>query len=392
MSSLFRPCIERMSGYVPGAQPRERPYIKLNANENPYPPSPKVLAALRAAVGETLRLYPDSMATELREKIAERHGLSPREVLVGNGSDDLLTMIIRCFVGERQVVAAPHPTYPLYDVLVAMQNGRMRWVDFPEDFSLPAGLAEGGAGVPPARRKGQARCLPHGPEGGAGVPPARGKGQARCLPHGPAARVTFLANPNSPSGTWIEPEAIAELAGRLKGVLVVDEAYVDFAEGDCLGLLGRFPNVIVLRSFSKSFSLAGVRLGYALASETILSGLVKVKDSYNVNRFALAAGVAALDDIEYMRANVAKIRAERARVSESLRKLGFSVYPSQANFVAARRATPAAQAMRDALQERGILIRSFGDPKLRDWIRISIGTVEQNGLVLAGIAEVLGRK
>jgi len=348
MSSLFRPCIERMSGYVPGAQPRERKYIKLNANENPYPPSPRVLAALREAVGEVLRLYPDSMATELREKIAARHGVSPRQVLVGNGSDDLLTMIIRSFVGERQVVAAPWPTYPLYDVLVAMQNGRMRWVEFPEDFSLPAGLAQ------------------------------------------PGARVTFLANPNSPSGTWVGPDAIADLAGRLEGVLVVDEAYVDFAEGDCPALVGRFPNVIVLRSLSKSFSLAGVRIGYALASEAIIEGLVKVKDSYNVNRFAIVAGVAALDDLAYMQANVAKIRAERERLSEGLRKLGFAVYPSQANFVAARRAAPPAQAIREALQERGILIRSFGDPRLRDWIRISIGTPEQNGLVLAGITDVLG--
>ena len=376
-SSLFRPCIERMKGYVPGAQPRGREYAKLNANENPYPPSPKVIAALQAAACDSLRLYPDSMATELREKIAQRHGLSPSRVLVGNGSDDLLTMIIRSFVGEGQTVAAPRPTYPLYDVLVEMQNGAMRWVDFPGDFSLPGGLAE------------------------------------------PGARVTFVANPNSPSGTWVEPAAIAELAGKLESVLVVDEAYADFADGDCTGLLDRFPNLIILRSFSKSFSLAGVRIGYALAAEELIGGLVKVKDSYNVNRFAIAAGVAALDDIEYMRANVARIRAERARLSDALRRLGLFVYPSHANFVAARvsslgmsdrelptegpdRKSPiprrkssqarpiSAEEIRKGLQSRGILIRTFGDPLLRDWIRISLGTPEESSWVVAEIARVLG--
>jgi histidinol-phosphate aminotransferase len=287
------------------------------------------------------------MATALREKIAALHGLAPERVLVGNGSDDLLTMILRSFVGEREAVAAPRPTYPLYEVLVAIQNGTMRWVDFPDDFSLPPALA--GAG----------------------------------------ARVTFVANPNSPSGTWIEPEAVADLAGRLDGILVVDEAYVDFADGDCTGLLGRFPNVIVLRSFSKSYSLAGLRLGYALASETIIRGMAKVKDSYNVNRFAIAAGLAALDDIEYMRAHAAAVRGERGRVSRALGELGLFVYPSQANFVAVRATTPSARAIGAGLAADGILVRTFGDPLLADWVRITMGTPEQNDQVLDGIRRLL---
>ena len=346
-ASYFRPCIDAMEGYVPGAQPRGRTFIKLNANENPYPPSPRVLEALRAAAGDGLRLYPDAMATELREKIAALHGLATDQVLVGNGSDDLLTMILRSFVGEGEAVVAPRPTYPLYEVLVAMQNGTMRWVDFPEDFSLPPALAEAGG------------------------------------------RVTFVANPNSPSGTWIEPDAIAELAARLDGILVVDEAYVDFADGDCTGLLGRFANVIVLRSFSKSYSLAGIRIGYALASEAIVSGMVKVKDSYNVNRCAVAAGVAALDDIEHMRANAAKIRGERARVSDALKAMGLFVYPSRANFVAMRSTSPSAKAIGAALDDDGILVRTFSDPLLADWVRITLGTPEQNDQVLAGIRRLL---
>ena len=345
--SYFRPCVERMVGYVPGRQPRGRDTIKLNANENPYPPSPRVEAALHDAVNSVLRLYPDAMAADLREKIAQLHGLAPGQVLVGNGSDDLLTMILRSFVGEGEAVAAPRPTYPLYEVLVAIQGGEMRCVDFPPDFSLPPGLAEAGA------------------------------------------KVTFVANPNSPSGTWIEPHVVADLAERLDGILVVDEAYVDFADGDCLGLLGRFPNVIVLRSFSKSFSLDGLRLGYGLASEEIIEGLIKVKDSYNVNRFAIAAGVAALDDIGHMRANAARIRAERGRLAAALTQMGLFVYPSHTNFVAARCTSPAAKALGAALEDHGILIRTFSDPTLDDWVRITVGTPEQNDLLLAEIRRLV---
>jgi histidinol-phosphate aminotransferase len=340
-SVCFRPNVERMQGYVPGAQPRGPLYAKLNANENPYPPSPRVLAALREAASESVRLYPDSMASDLRLKIAERHGLRPEQVLVGNGSDDLLTMILRSFVGEGDCVVSPRPSYPLYEVLVNIQAGVMRWVDFPPDFSLPCDLVQAGA------------------------------------------RVTFLANPNSPSGTWVEPAAVAAAAGRIEGVFVIDEAYVDFADDDCVGLLGRFPGMIVLRSFSKSFSLAGLRIGYALASPAIIAGLAKVKDSYNVNRFALVAGVAALEDLGHMRANVASIRAERERVSEALRRLGLFVYPSQANFVAARTQAPSPQAIADAAAAEGILVRRFGDPRLADWVRVTIGTPEQNDRLLA---------
>ncbi|MFP4057251.1 MAG: histidinol-phosphate transaminase [Candidatus Brocadiia bacterium] len=347
-TDYFRPNIRSMHGYVPGEQPEGRQYLKLNANENPYPPSPRVLEAVRQACSPDLRLYPDAMATPLRRKIAERHGLAPERVLVGNGSDDLLTMILRAFVGEGGAVVAPRPTYPLYDVLVAIQGGEMRWVDFPDDFSLPPGLAQ------------------------------------------PDARVTFLANPNSPSGTWIEPGRVAALAEEVAGVLVVDEAYVDFADSDCTPLLERFPQVIVLRSFSKSFSLAGVRIGYALASEDIIAGLVKVKDSYNVNRFAVAAGVAALEDIGWMERNAAAIRGERRRLSSALEEMGLFVYPSRANFVAARSSQPPAKALAAALQEAGILIRTFADPTLDDWMRITLGTPEHNDRVLDQLARALG--
>ncbi len=325
--------------------------VVLASNEHPANVPGEIVEWLAERLPDfAFNRYPDPTAKKLRAMIAEANGLEPANVLVGNGSDDLLTMILRSFVGPGDLVVAPHPTYPLYEVLVAIQDGVMRWVDYPPDFSLPDGLVQ------------------------------------------PGARVTFVCNPNSPSGTWVEPSLIAGLAGRVEGILVVDEAYVDFADGHCLDLLGRFPNVIVLRSFSKSFSLCGVRLGYGLASEEIIRGLAKVKDSYNVNRFAIAAGVAALDDLGYMRANVARIRSERERLSAALRGMGLFVYPSHANFVAAICTQPSPKEFADALARDGILVRTFGDPRLCDWLRITVGTPEQNDRVLAAIQRTLAER
>jgi len=331
--SYFRPNIERMSGYVPGEQPQEKGFIKLNTNELPYPPSPRVLKAIRAAVNADLRRYPDPMASALRRKVAEVYGTRPERVLIGNGSDDLLTVIIRAFAGPRRVVAFPVPTYSLYPTLAAIENARTRLVPYPPDFSLPAGLG-------------------------------RGK-----------AAVTFLANPNSPSGTAVPPKDLARLAGRLNGVLVIDEAYADFADENCLRLVKRHANVIVLRTFSKSFALCGVRVGFAVAREPLIAGMAKVKDSYNVNRLAIAAGVAALEDIASMRANVARIRKTRARLTKALEGLGWFVYPSQSNFVFARvRPRQSARDIYRVLKRRKILVRFFDVPGLDDGLRITIGT------------------
>ena len=345
--SFFRPNIERMSGYVPGEQPQEEGFIKLNTNESPYPASAKVLRAIRAAVNGDLRLYPDPMATALREKVAEVYDTRPARVLVGNGSDDLLTIIVRSFAGPRAVVAFPAPTYSLYPTLAAIENARLRAVPYPPDFSLPARLF----------RKG--------------------------------AAVTFVANPNSPTGTTVSPKELARLARAVSGVLVIDEAYVDFADEDCLRLVSRHRNVIVLRTFSKSFSLCGIRLGFAVAREELVAGMAKVKDSYNVNRLAIVAGVAALDDIAAARRNVEKVKRTRARLTKTLESFGWFVYPSQSNFVFARVRPPhTAQEVYSELKRRKILVRFFDAPDLDDGLRVTVGNNREIDALLRALREI----
>lgn len=328
----IRQTIRQMRGYIPGEQPQDKSYIKLNSNENPYPPSPHVVATLQRAVSEHLHLYPDPVATRLREQAAAVYGLSREQVLVGNGSDDLLTMLMRTCIAPGDRVVYPVPTYSLYDTLVTMQDGEVVQVPFPTDFSLPPRLAE------------------------------------------VEAKLTFLCNPNAPSGTLIPTRQIEELAQRARGILVVDEAYVDFADETALPLLHTYPHVVILRSFSKSFSLAGLRIGLAFGHPQFISELLKVKDSYNVNRLSISAAVAALEDYAWMRQNVDKIRATRGRLMTALRELGYFVYASQTNFVLARKEGVSQEPTYHSLRERGILVRYFSSPDLSDCVRITVGT------------------
>ena len=339
--SRVRPVVERMHGYVPGEQPRGGTVVKLNTNENPYPPAPGVIAAVAACAAADLRLYPDPMATALREAAARRYGVASEHVLVGNGSDDLLTMLMRTFVGPDDVVVYPEPTYSLYDTLVTIQEGRSLTIPFPADFALPAALADADG------------------------------------------RVLIICNPNSPSGTFTPLDVIEDLARGREWIVVVDEAYVDFAPATALPLVARYDNVLVLRSFSKSFSLAGMRIGLAFGHPEILGELAKVKDSYNVSRVAIAAGVAALEDYTWMEQNVARIVASRARLSEELRAVGYDVLPSAANFVLARRPGEDQGGVQAALRERGVLVRHFATPRLADALRISVGTDEEIDRLLA---------
>jgi histidinol-phosphate aminotransferase len=343
---LTRPIIDAMAGYVPGEQPQDRRYIKLNTNENPYPPAPRVIEAIRAAAGDDLRLYPDPLANALRDRAAEVYGVRRENVLVGNGSDELLSLIVRACVGAGDRVVYPYPTYSLYDTLVTIQEGKTVHVPYPADFSLPAGLAE-----------------------------ARGQ-------------VTLVCHPNSPSGTAVPIEPIQALARQVTGVLVVDEAYVDFADSTALGLVRTCDNVLVLRTFSKSFSLAGMRIGLAFAGADLIDGMLKVKDSYNVTRLSIVAATAALDDYAWMESNVARIRGTRSRLSDALRRIGYVVLPSQANFVLARRSGSNLESVYLALKARGILVRYFGTPELQDALRISVGTDAEVDALLAALREI----
>lgn len=344
----FRDNIARMDGYVPGLQPRDGEYIKLNTNENPYPPSQKVLTAIQKAVNNDLRLYPDPMATAARMKIADIYGLSPDRVILGNGSDDILSMIIRSFVGYNDKVVIPYPTYSLYETLVEFQEGEPCYVNFKDDYTLPENIAIKGA------------------------------------------RVTFLSNPNSPSGTMIPPETVADIAGRIDGVLVIDEAYVDFAADNCLRLIEKNDNVIVLRTLSKSYSLAGLRLGFGVAQEGLIAGMVKVKDSYNVDRLCIAGVIAALDDQPSMETNVTKIRKTREHLTRTLSDWGFHVYPSQSNFVFARSPKHInTKRLFAELTRRRILVRYFEKRRIDNCLRITVGTDKEIDSFLENIADIL---
>ena len=346
MAGLFRNNVTALAAYVPGEQVRGAGVIKLNANENPYPPSPKVLRAVRAAADQSLRLYPEPASDSLRAVASRVYGVNVDQIIAGNGSDELLTILMRCFVGARDRVAYPMPTYSLYDTLVDIQGGVRAPVSYPADFSIPPSLA--------AQR----------------------------------AALTFLCNPNAPSGTLVRPAQIARLAKSVRGILVVDEAYIDFASQEnvsAIPLIRRLPNLVVLRTFSKSFSLAGLRIGLAFASPEIVGGMMKVKDSYNLNRVSAAAATAALQDLAWMRRNVRRIQRQRAILASALAAMEFKVYDSETNFILARRPGTDVRAIQQALKRRKILIRYFGVPGLEDCLRITIGTPADMTTLLAAL-------
>ena len=345
--SFFRTNIAAMEGYIPGEQPQTGAYIKLNTNENPYPPSPAILDQLRQSCTDDLRLYPDPGAGSLRSKLSNVFGPSPEHFIVGNGSDELLTIIIRSFAGEEDKIAYAYPTYGYYQPLIDVQGAQAVVVDYPDDFSLPPQLSETGA------------------------------------------RITFIVNPNAPSGTLVSSSEIAQVAENVRGILVVDEAYVDFSDGGSIQLIRDFDNVIVVRTMSKSFSLAGMRIGFACASPELVTGMWKVKEHYNLNRLSLVAAEAALEDIASMRTHAEQICQTRTRLTKDLRTLGFFVWDSAANFVLARSPHTPAEHLYNMLRERKILVRYFNQPRLDDCLRISIGTDAEIDAFTRTLREIL---
>jgi histidinol-phosphate aminotransferase len=332
---MFREAIDRMAPYVPGEQPRPgQRLIKLNTNENPYPPSPRVRRAIvKAAAGEGLRLYPRPFADDFVAAAARLYRVPRSMILAGNGSDELLAMLFRAVVNPGDVVAYPSPTYTLYDTLAAVAEAQVAPITYGRDFVLPLDELV----------------------------------RAR-------AALTIVCNPNAPSGTLIPTTTLARLAQLIRPrLLVVDEAYVDFADHNALSLVRSCDNVAVLRSLSKSFSLAGMRLGLCFARPPVIEGLFKVKDSYNLSRIAQAAGAAALDDAAWAMRNVQRVRATRRATEAALRTIGFEVQTSAANFVLARLPGVDLAGVVAALRRRGILVRYFATPMLLDAIRVTIG-------------------
>ncbi|MEM8864510.1 MAG: histidinol-phosphate transaminase [Planctomycetota bacterium] len=332
-----RPNIQQMQGYVPGEQPRGRKVIKLNTNENPYPPSPKVAAAIKAAADGSLERYPDAWATAFRIQAGETLGVDPDWILCGNGSDDILTITTRAFVGQGETVRFPTPSYILYKTLAEIQGANCDIVPYEADWTLGFRFTQAMDGL----------------------------------------KLAYLANPNSPSGTVLAPGEVAAIADALPCPLLVDEAYADFADTNCIDLVRSNERILVSRTLSKSYALAGLRYGYVVAQPSVIEELKKVKDSYNCDAIAIAAATAALGDQDWLAENVSKVKATRDRLADALKELGFAVTPSNGNFVWATHPTADHATVYQQLREAGVLIRFMQYPGWGDGLRTSVGTDEQ---------------
>jgi len=345
----FRHNVKMMEGYVPGEQPPpDANVVKLNTNENPYPPSPKVMKVLKEFEGEWLRRYPDPLATLAREAAAKVYGIPLHWIMATNGSDEMLALLARALLEPGRKIAYPTPTYSLYLTLAEMQDASRVEVPYDEQYRLPVeGLLEA------------------------------------------QADLTFVCSPNNPSATVAPLSNLKRLAAGLTGILVVDEAYADFADENALDLVRHYENIIVLRTLSKGYSLAGLRLGFGIARPELLQGLIKIKDSYNVDAVALRAGAAAMTDQVWMKANVERIRTSRAQLQKALLQMRFNLWPSQANFILARPATCAARDLYLELRERGILVRYWDRPRLEDTIRITVGTEQENRVLIEALRRLL---
>jgi histidinol-phosphate aminotransferase len=370
---LIRPLVRGLHPYVPGEQPKIKGLIKLNTNENPYPPSTRVLAATRAAVDGRLRLYPNPTAQLLRDKLARLHDCRTENIIVGNGSDELLALAVRAFVEPSEgttglrttrprdlVVRGPvvsssrgpvvssslvqyfTPSYSLYPVLAEIHGAAQNAVPLCSDFALPC-LAE--------LRRGRRWDF--------------------------LAALTLVTTPNAPSGRGYPTAQLEELCRAQKGVVLLDEAYVDFAEDNAMRLALKYPHVLVARTFSKAYSLCFQRVGYCVGHADLIAALHKIRDSYNVNGLGQVAALATLDDLPRYRANFRRIIATREHLSRELGALGFQVFPSQTNFILARPPKYAAQAWLQKLRDRKILVRWFSDPSVRNYLRITIGTPQE---------------
>jgi histidinol-phosphate aminotransferase len=359
-SQLVRPLVRALHPYVSGEQPKIRGLIKLNTNENPYPPSPKVLRAVKGAVGERLRLYPNPTSSLLRERLAKLHRCKAENVIVGNGSDELLALAVRAFVEPSRgckresecTVQYFTPSYSLYPVLAAIHGARTNTVRLTQDFALPS---------VELLKKSHAWDF--------------------------EAALTFITTPNAPSGRGYGTAELEKLCRAHKGAVVLDEAYVNFAKENALALALKYRHVIVARTFSKAYSLCFQRIGYFVAHPALVEALDKIRDSYNVNGLGQIAALATVDDLPYYRRNFQRVIATRERLSDALRELGFEVTPSSTNFVLLRPPKFSAQEWLGKLRARKILVRWFSAPEVRDYLRITIGTdAEADALISAARA------
>jgi len=343
-----------MEGYVPGEQPRDMDFVKLNTNENPFQCSPAVKAAIGRVCIAGLQRYPDPHATQFRQRAAELlkpelPAITADWIMCGNGSDDILTIVTRTLVDAGDVIRFPRPSYVLYDTLAAIQGAKTDVVDYESDWTL-----------------GEQFTRP----------------QDRL-------RMALVANPNSPSGTSIAPAEMHKLAAALPCPLLIDEAYADFADANCLALVGENERVLVSRTLSKSYGLAGLRFGYVVAQPQVIQQLNKVKDSYNCDALSIAGATAAIDDQAYFQRTRSAIIATRARLTARLRTLGFECIDSRANFVWCRHGAAASKDLYERLKSEGVLVRYMDYAGWGDGLRITVGADDQIDVLLAKLAAIL---
>ncbi|HOP64148.1 MAG TPA: histidinol-phosphate transaminase [Spirochaetota bacterium] len=339
-----------MDEYIPGEQPANiDEYIKLNTNENPFPPSEKVMKAITEHVDGNLRRYPDSKAKKVRELFAEQNNISPDNVFVGNGSDEIFTLIFRGLIEDDGIAAFPYPSYSLYDTLAQGNGIKYEKINLTDDLQIDLN-----------------KFLVNKYD------------------------MVIISNPNNPTGTYVSTGKIKEFLNIYKGLMIVDEAYIDFYGGSSLGLVNEYDNLIVTRSFSKSYSLAGLRVGLAIANPDIINGLMKIKDSYNVDMLALAGAEAALLDTRTFEYNLRMLRNNKEYLEERLTDMNFTIIPSKANFIFTKHPEISAGELYEKLKEEKILVRHFKGEIQSDYLRITIGSMMEIKRLCSAIESITG--
>jgi len=352
MSRYWSDVVKRLEPYVPGEQPKDKKYIKLNTNENPYPPSPAVIEAIEGAADGSLRLYPDPNCDALREIAAKYYGVEKENVFVGNGSDELLAFSFMAFFNPGKAILFPDITYSFYPVYARLFNIDYKTVPLDSEFNIPVELFNQDNG---------------------GI---------------------IFPNPNAPTGRCLDLEQVRSiLEHNPDSVVVVDEAYIAFGGESAVGLTGRYPNLLVIQTLSKSHSLAGLRVGFAIGHRDLVEGINRVKNSvnsYTLDRIALAGAAEALKDSSYFEKTRSRIMATRERVTAGLRNMGFRVIDSLANFVFISHPEARAAELFARLREKGILVRYFNMPRIDNYLRVTIGTDEEMDILLYGLKEIIG--
>ncbi|MEB3311301.1 MAG: histidinol-phosphate transaminase [Snowella sp.] len=343
--SLIRDCVRQTPGYVPGEQPQTTDFIKLNTNENPYPPPARIFESLQPELTK-VRLYPDPVSTQLRKAAAQVFGVSVEQILAGNGSDDILNIALRTFVNPGDAIAFLDLTYSLYETIARVHGAVIETVPLNENFELT--------------------------------------GPVIC----PQAKLIFLASPNPPVGKHLNREFVWETCAQAQGIVLIDEAYGDFSDENHWDFLTEFDNVIISRTLSKSYSLAGMRVGFGISSPSLIQEMDKVRDSYNLDRLAQCLGTAALEASSEFEPMWQKVRQTRTRLIAELQQLDFAVFDSDSNFVLAGPNWMAASDLYQQLKARKVLVRYFSHPRIRNYVRISIGTDAEIDRLLAAIAEI----